>query len=218
MGTQSLRRRIARARRKPSLSGSEPTYTDVLYGSPVGVRQNNCYGYAVGDYRTSGSHKLQPGDLSPGAKGDLDLRDCSDLRRRALRDGGYAVGADEPCKQGWAKVMAFVAPDRDFHWYKQHKDLLVRADETNTAESIARRVGVNASSVESPTDTISPGELVLVRNAGTWSHKRGFATGPLLEDACGKPIKDPRKACRNYDKLQYRMPCGAFCFKQRTSS
>ena len=32
------------------LSGSEPKYTQRLWGRTVGVGNNNCYAYAVGDY------------------------------------------------------------------------------------------------------------------------------------------------------------------------
>jgi hypothetical protein len=46
-----------------------------------------------------------------------------------------------------------------------------------------------------------------------WSHKQGFATGPVLVDASGKTITDPRRANRNYPGLNYSKFCSAYCVK-----
>ncbi len=47
----------------------------------------------------------------------------------------------------------------------------------------------------------------------TWSHKMGWATGPLLTDSCGKAIKDPRKACKNYS-FNYKNYCSSMCVRK----
>ena len=40
--------------------------------------------------------------------------------------------------------------------------------------------------------------------ANIFAHKRGWATGPLVTDAKGKVIIDPRKASRDYPGLNYK--------------
>lgn len=56
--------------------------------------------------------------------------------------------------------------------------------------------------------------LYRMHRSGVWSHKRGHATPPMIHDASGRPIWDPLKADRNYDGLNYRTFCGAFCVKR----
>jgi len=46
-----------------------------------------------------------------------------------------------------------------------------------------------------------------------WSHKQGFATGPVLVDASGKTITDPRRANRAYPGLNYSKFCSAYMVK-----
>lgn len=47
-----------------------------------------------------------------------------------------------------------------------------------------------------------------------WAHKQGWATGPLLVDASGKTIRDPRRANRNYRPgYHYKKFCSAYCVK-----
>jgi len=60
---------------------------------------------------------------------------------------------------------------------------------------------------------LTPG-FILVFKINAWSHKQGWATGPLLVDANGNLITDPRKANRHYG-YNYSKFCSAFCVKQR---
>lgn len=203
------------------LSGSEDTYAELTFGVRRGRVNNNCYGYAIDQYRNSGDYKLQPGNVSK-SPGELDLGSCSSLRFRALadmKDKAYMTEADRPCKPGYYKIMAFLSKKTDYHWYKQHKDALVRMSQKmrNLAE-LARALDVNPKQLMAPTNAPRPGDLVLVKNAGIWSHKQGFSTGPMLRDACGKVITDPRKACRNYGRLNYTEYCGSFCVKNKDAA
>ena len=61
---------------------------------------------------------------------------------------------------------------------------------------------------------VVPGKIMKIR-ANVFSHKRGWATGPLLTDAKGNIIKDPRKAGRNYNGLNYNTYCSSFCVKNK---
>lgn len=203
------------------VSGSEEPFTDLVYGTPRGKGNNNCYAWAIGNYRNAGDRKLQPGNLSGPQNRDMDLGSCDAITSRAMADlkgRGYAAPADTPCKRGYYKVMAFLAPGNDYHWYKQHKDALVRlTDDLPTVNALAKAMGVPASAVYSPSVSPRPGDVVLVKNAKVWSHKQGHATGPLLKDACNRSIRDPRTACRTYSpELDYTQYCGSMCVKSKS--
>lgn len=218
MDDSSLPAGPGRAARLP-VSGSEHVFTNATYGSRRGKDNNNCYAWAIDKYANSGGRKLQPGNLS-GAKGDVNLSSCAAVTSRAaadLRDRAYGVGPEKPCKKGYYKVMSFLAKDNDYHWYKQHKHLLVRWPADGRWKGLgdmAAALGVPQTSIYAPSVPPRSGDVLLVRNAGLWSHKQGFATGPLLRDACDKTITDPRKACRAYGGgLDYADFCGAMCVK-----
>ena len=217
------RRPLPRAAKKLPLSGSEETYTNAVYGSPKGKRNNNCYAWAIGHYRNGGGVKLQPGNLAR-LTGNMSLTSCKDLKKRALADAKapgqksmYVVKAASPCKQGYYKVMAFLAKNTDYHWYRQHKDVMYHVRAGNSLTSIANKMGVPPRKLTTQRGgkNLSPDNVVHVKNADVWSHKQGFATGPLLEDACGKVIADPRKACRDYGPYNYKTFCGAYCVQAK---
>ena len=50
---------------------------------------------------------------------------------------------------------------------------------------------------------------------GTWSHKQGWGYGPTKLDASGKVIVDPRKANRNYGRLNYSKVCSTMCIPKQ---
>jgi hypothetical protein len=212
---------IKPARNALPMSGSETTFDNHAFGTPMGKGNNNCYAWAIDDYRTQGGVKLQPGNMARANRG-LDLHSCKDLQRRALADlGGRAYEAipEQPCRRGHYKIMGFLDPGNDYHWYRQHRDSLLRASTKlrNTAQ-LARALGVGVDQVHAATKTPRKGDLMLVEDTGVWSHKRGFATAPILKDACGKIIKDPRTACRDYGDLNYTEFCGALCVRSARRS
>lgn len=204
--------------RKLPTSGSETLFSDLVYGTPRGIGNNNCYAWAIGNYRDSGGIKLQPGNMSRQTT-NMNASSCAFLRDRALDDsssrGVYMVPPRSKCRKGYYKIMAFIDKGRDYHWYKQHGSLLYRAGEGESKTSIARELGVPVSSVVSPTPHPRAGDLVYVRNAGVFSHKQGLATGPLLRDASKKIIPDPRRADRNYGAYNYRTFCGSMCIRNK---
>jgi hypothetical protein len=200
---------------------------DLLYATPVGKGNNNCYAYAVDHYTNSGETKLQPGDLAgpggvPGDGPGVDLGTCDDIVRKALDDAramGWSLRylgmpGDGACPSGSYKIACVIAPNTDFHWYRHHKDLLYRVKTPRTVADIAAEFGVPVRDVDAPNGkTVAAGDMVLIKNADVWSHKQGFSpAGPLLKDSCGRLIKDPWKACRDYGlELKYTVACGAFC-------
>ena len=74
----------------------------------------------------------------------------------------------KPCKKGYYKIMAFIDKGKDYHWYKQNGSLLYRVSDGETRQSIARDLGVPATSVVCPTDQLKLGDLV---------NKLGCSTG-----------------------------------------
>lgn len=203
---------------KLPVSGSESTFTTHIYGSPRGKNNNNCYAWALDAYRDDGGVKLQPGNMS-GLSTDLNASSCKFIGNRTMADskkrGIYRTQGSSKCRRGFYKIMAFIDKGNDYHWYRQHDHVLYRVSQGETRASIATEFRVPLKNVVATTGDILAGELVFVRNANVFSHKQGFATEPLLRDASGKLIFDPRKANRNYGAYNYRTFCGAFCVRNR---
>ena len=206
------------------LSGSEPTYTQRLWGRTVGIGNNNCYAYAVGDYESLRMQKSIPGERAGIRNLSHSYTHCKGLPQRVIADNPkkvYKVDASTKCKPSHFKVMMFVAPGNkknyfrqgDFHFYKQHGVVNYKVKTGNTYESISKFFGVPISRIKKAGKCI-PGKLLKFK-ANVFSHKRGWATAPLLVDAKGKAITDPRKAARNYPGLAYKKYCSSFCVKNR---
>lgn len=211
-------------------TNTKETYSDLLYSTPLGTRENNCYAWALDYYKDSGEVKLQPGDLS-GMNAPVDLTGCSDIVKRALADAkamGWSLQYlgphvnDSECPRGHYKIVAVIAPNEDFHWYRHHRDLLYRVKTPRTLQDLAQEFQVSENAITIPMSNttnvsrrVNAGTVVLIRGANVWSHKQGFSPdGPLLKDSCGNVIKDVEKACRSYPGLNYTMVCGYFCFKK----
>lgn len=197
----------------------------------MGKKQNNCFAWGIDYYRNSGDHKLQPGELAreagllgPKNSTSLDLQSCSDIARKVILDAkalGHEmvqVQPDTPCPKDAYKIMAVIAPGRDFHFYRFHRDVLYKVKTPRTIKDIAKEFGVSVDQIHAPVDGLIPkGVKVLIKRANLWSHKQGFSPdGPILTDACDKLIKDPRVACRSYGNgLDYTKDCATFCFTKK---
>ena len=206
------------------LSGSERKFTNKRWGTATGIGNNNCYAYAVGDYEAYRWQKSIPGDRSGLSNRNHNYTHCTGLPKRVISDNPgkiYQVKANEKCKKGYYKVMMFVCPGRptnyirqgDFHFYVQHGVVEYRVKPGDTQESVAKFFKVPLSRVKRA-GKFAPNKRIVFR-ANVFSHKRGWATGPLLTDASGKSIKDPRKADRNYPGLNYERYCSSFCVKDK---
>ena len=75
-----------------------------------------------------------------------------------------------------------------------------------------RNLPVLNQMVHRGTGAIRPGKVIQFP-VKLWSHKQGFATGPVLVDASGKTITDPRRANRAYPGLNYSKFCSAYMVK-----
>jgi hypothetical protein len=206
------------------LSGSEPKFTDRRWSTGKGIGSNNCYAYAVGDYEAYRWQKSIPGDRSGLSNVNHNYTSCKGLADRVVSDNPkkvYKARANEKCKKGYYKVMMFVSPGRptnyirqgDFHFYKQHGVIEYKIKEGDTVRSVAEFFRVPISRIKRA-GSFKVGKRIVFK-ANIFSHKRGWATGPLLTDARGKMIKDPRKSSRDYSSLNYSLYCGSFCVKNR---
>lgn len=220
MGGYSPKRALKNSNTTPNNNNPANTFTNLVYGSAQGTRNNNCYAWAIRHYRESGNNKLQPGDLSGTSGGDMT---CKNLTRQALADAakegkkmkkvGFLHGKCDKSKYG---VMLFLDPGRDYHWYRQHRHVLYRVKTPTSVKALAKRFRVKQKDIRAPDAApggdITSGTLVLIRNAWVWSHKRGLSNeGPVLVDSNGELIFDPKKAARDYGSLNYTTFCASFC-------
>lgn len=203
-------------------SGYERIYGDPRWETRRGIHNNNCYSYAMDHYLPYREHKAVIGNLA-GYKQDIHYNTCAPLHKRILQDNKGRIYREDPekaCKPGHYKIMMVVAnkqdPDGygDFHFYKHHKDVVYTVKKGDTVASIATFFGVPEAKVilASEGKKLTVGRRLLLKDVNIFSHKRGWATAPLLDDACGKAIKDPRKACRDYS-IKYNKYCGSYCVR-----
>lgn len=205
---------------KAPVSGGESIFKYEPWGTK-GIHANNCYDYAIGDYRSFRPVKSTPGDRAGMKPITGKLRTCAGLRKRVLADNPgnvYACNANTPCKRGFYKIMMFVAPTNDigeptgdFHFYKQHHFIKYKCKAGDTVKSLAKFFEVPESVIRK-SGTVSPGRILNIRTMA-WSHKLGWGTGPLLVDSNNRIIKDPRTAGKDY-QFNYTDFCSAFCVRK----
>lgn len=207
----------------PPTSGSEPTFTMKRWNGKVGINNNNCYAYAVNDYEDYRQWKAQPGERA-NVKNNGSI-DCKRLTAAVVADNPkkvYATEAMSKCRPGFYKIMMFVAKCKksdylcqgDFHFYKQHSKTEYKVKRGDTHESIAAFFHVPVLRIKRASRVLTPGILIVFR-ADFFSHKRGWATGPLMTGARGKLIRDPRKVSRDYPGMNYDTYCSSFCVKNK---
>lgn len=224
-----------------AVNGSEPVFTSRLWNTEKGVGNNNCYSYAMNNFSADRPSKAVPGDRS-GYTHDLDYKSCPLVKLRLLQDNPDSIHPEKPenkCRPGFYKIMMFVgerdsrSPYGDFHFYKHHRDIEYKVGPSDTVETVAEKlnttrqrvlqaVAASASNAQLPNQNarpLEPGMVLMFKNFRTqagrtlWSHKLGWATGALLDDACGKIITDPRKSCRKFSTIDYTKYCGAYCIR-----
>lgn len=230
--------RVARVRGPKPLpvSGSEQPYNWAPWGKSL-IHNVNCYAYALGS-RVKYHNKSVPGNHAGLPPFFSNFKTCRGLAKRVVADNPkkvYRARACEKCRKGFYKIMMFVAPKNDymdptgdFHFYKQHSIVHYTVKKGDTYESIAAffrvpvsrvqqaRVRVDDNKFQKPRVLRSrplAGKTIAFR-ANCFSHKQGWATGPLLYDADGKMIRDPRRANRNYG-YKYTRYCSSFCVKNK---
>jgi len=108
---------------KNTLNGSEFDYQPNKWKKTENT--HNCYAYVLNQYKDEKLNYPQMGEF--GIKNfnryydeDRDFT-CSAYEHRVLRDNphAYKVKDGYPCKKGYFKSHFVVAPNKDFHWYRQ---------------------------------------------------------------------------------------------------
>jgi hypothetical protein len=75
-----------------------------------------------------------------------------------------------------------------------------------------RAMAANRLRASNKKSALTPGKIIEFK-CNLWAHKQGWGTRPILVDAKGKTIYDPRKANRNYGRLNYSKLCGVYCVR-----
>lgn len=224
------------------VNGAEPTFTEAGWSSTKGVKNNNCYSYAMNNFSTNRPYKAVPGDRS-GFNHNLTYDRCPELVQRLLADNPDMIYKEVPnntCAPNFSKIMMFVGSREgnfgDFHFYKHHNDIEYLVKKGDTIDSVAKFLQVDRQKVidavkltsntnkniaksSYTTNSLSPGQKLFFKNFRTrdnksaWSHKLGWATGAILNDSCGKLITDPRNSCRKFSTIDYTKYCGTFCIR-----
>ena len=185
---------------------------------------NNCYAYAFHDLRSWRPQKSVPVDRSGGIKSDFT--NCKGIAQKIKSDNPKKVlivskgNENKKCPKGFYKVMMVVAPkDRwggpggDFHFYKQHGVIKYKLRPKDTPQRLSSFFGVGVRIINKAMGARPRVGKIIVFKCNLFSHKMGWATGPLLVDSAGKIIKDPRTAKRKYG-LDYSKYCNSFCVRK----
>ena len=199
-------------------SGSEYAYAHKPW--TVFKIANNCYAYAFHDMRKRRPRKSVPGNKTINGPLSSDYTTCKGISKKIVKDNPgkvYIAKPTQKCKKGHYKVMMVVAPTTrngypggDFHFYKQHGVIKYKLRKMDTSENLAKFFDVPLNRVKIAMGKSPRVGKIIAFKCNLFSHKMGWATGPLLVDSCGKIIKDPRKACRKYG-LNYSKYCDSFC-------
>lgn len=196
------------------LSGYEPIFD--LYPWIKSVNADNCYDYAIGDFEMYRNVKSTPGDRAGLSSNSFKVTSCKQLRQRILKDNkktSYVCkNPNKVCKRGYYKIMSFVSPKGgDFHFYKQVKGVKHKVKTGDTVNTLSKYFRVKPNVIKK-CGPLKPGKTITI-SVNLWAHKQGWGAPPLMTDAKGKTIVDPRKASRNYPGLNYSKFCNAFCIK-----
>jgi len=194
------------------LTGAEAIFDTRPWSTAVD--SDNCYDYAIGDFERDRTTKSTPGNRAGFSSVGQQFKTCGDLRKRILADNPgrvYWVRPDTTCRKGFYKIMNFVAKQGDFHFYKQIRAVKYQVRAGDTRASIAKFLRVPIAKVPALKKTI-------IVPVNLWAHKQGWGAPPLITDAKGRTIVDPRKASRNYPGLTYSTFCGAYCVKKGARS
>lgn len=195
--------------KKLPLSGAETIFS--VWPWSKAVNAVNCYDYAIGDFENYRNVKSTPGNRAKISSNGLNFTTCRGIRKRILSDNPGSVyrcsNPNKVCRMGFYKIMNFVSPQGDFHFYKQIKGIRYRVKQGDTKQKLEKFFQTKLSK-------IAPVGKYMTIPVNAWAHKQGWGANPLFTDARGKLIIDPRRAARNYPGLNYTTFCSAYCVKK----
>ena len=188
-----------------------------VWGIPNVIRAN-CYVFALapskgpGGYNTKRRYKARPGDLCVHFRNKpMDFTKCSDLVERVLCDNRQHVRKLSANTSPYARLIkghhmmaAVLSPGihTDFHFLRR---IPVRVVFENMVHFIKTSAGTRA--IE---------QLLKGSHEYVWVHQRGWSSGgPLIHDAKGDLITNPKTASFDYGSLHYSIYCGLFQVRTR---
>ena len=199
-------------------SGSEPIFS--MHPWDTAVNSDNCYDYAIGDFERRRKVKSTPGDRAHMSANTLNLNSCKGLAKRILADNPKTVykckNPNIVCRRGYYKIMNFIAPGEDFHFYKQIQGVKYKVKAKDTIAGLAKFFKVTPLVIKTACKGAPIPGRIITFPVNLWTHKAGWGGPPLLTDSKGKTIRDPRRAGRNYENgaLNYTKFCSAYCVKK----
>lgn len=189
----------------------------------------NCYAYGLGlkvgkgGYYQHRLYKARPGDkCTQFMNRDMDFTRCEDIVARILCDNPAYVHKVKPNKidkylhmdlgDDYHLMAAYLSPGSppgsfdgtDFHFLRR-TPLYAVANKWNRFKK------------DTPQKAVE--QIVEQNPSFLFTHRRGWSSqGPLLVDAKGNIITDPRTADLNYGSVNYSIFCGLFVVETRKAS
>jgi hypothetical protein len=187
----------------------------------------NCYAYGLGlnvgrgGYYKNRLYKARPGDKClQFTDREFDFQRCEDIVARILCDNPAYVRKVKP-----DKISKYLQRDiGDNHHFMAAYLSPGIGNHIGTDFHFLRRTPLNAVAKQwhrfkkyTPQNAID--QIAEQNPSYLFTHRRGWSRqGPLLVDAKGDIITDPRTADLDYGEVNYRIFCGLFLVETRKSS
>jgi len=171
------------------------------------VAPSNDFGDSTGDFHwykeiSAVQYKLRPGDTVLGLA--KFFRVAPKVILGALSKGRSTSSSNNG---------RIANKNTDLHVLGKYNVMALQRSQRVTRQVNALRI-LQRYSAQSNNSRLIPGKVIEIP-VKLWSHKTGWAGGPLLIDASGKTITDPRKANRNYKPgFHYTKFCSAYAVRR----
>jgi hypothetical protein len=167
------------------------------------VAPSNDFGNSTGDFHwykeiSAIRYKIRPGDTVAGLA--KFFRVTPRTIQMALAKGRYSANVNN------GRVAN---KNTDLHVLGKYNLMALRKSQRQTRTKNTLNV-LQKYSAQSNNAKLTPGKVIDFP-VKLWSHKTGWAGGPLIVDASGHTISDPRKADRSYKPgFHYTKFCSAY--------
>jgi len=167
------------------------------------VAPSNDFGNSTGDFHwykeiSAIRYKIRPGDTVMGLAKFFKVTPKAILT--ALASGKYSANVNN------GRVAN---KNTDLHVLGKYNLMALQRSQRQTRSKDALKV-LQRYNAQSNNTKLRPGKVIEFP-VKLWSHKTGWAGGPLIVDASGHTISDPRKANRNYKPgFHYTKFCSAY--------
>jgi LysM repeat protein len=171
------------------------------------VAPSNDFGDSTGDFHwykeiSAVQYKIRPGDTVLGLA--KSFRVTPKVILASLMKGRASANANN------GRISN---KNTDLHVLGRYNIMALQRSQRATRQPAALRV-LQRYNAQSNNTRMMPGKVIEIP-VKLWSHKTGWAGGPLLVDASGKTIADPRKANRSYKPgFHYTTFCSAYAVRR----